>query len=231
VALPVGSVTVSSVSTGSFFAGSSSAQPRSRIHKVMGHSPCPFVTARGFLGPRSSRFQCLTAVPTRWVRRPGRPGRHVGEEVEMVTSWLGWVLVGCGSAEPAAVAPAAEAPAPAAPARAGKAGKGGRKEKLDAACDTSLSSAGGRPGGGVPGALRRRLRHATRLRHRPVQPPTRGCVQRRCTPGPSPAAGGTFRVTVEGASSGFTGSKRKRGRVPLLSGEWNPTFRVHVVER
>ncbi len=148
----------------------------------------------------------------------------------MVTSWLGWVLVGCGSAEPAAVAPAAEAPAPAAPARAGKAGKGGRKEKLDAACDTSLSSAGGDPGEAF------RVRCADGCATQPVYGTDRYTADSRlCAAavhaGAIPAAGGTFRVTVEGASSGFTGSKRNGVESRSWSGEWNPTFRVHAVER
>lgn len=143
----------------------------------------------------------------------------------MIGAW--WGLVACGGAEtpPPAVSPKPAAPAPAPAAKAGKGG--GRKGGVDADCNTSLSSAGGDPG---------EARCADGCVSQPVYGTDRYTADSRlCAAavhaGAIPASGGAFRVTVEGASSDFQGSKRHGVESRSWSGEWNPTFRVHDVER
>jgi hypothetical protein len=147
---------------------------------------------------------------------------------EVVVGMFLVILVGCGSSEveePAkATPPAAEAPAPR--ARGGKA----KKELVDADCETSLTTVGGDPGEAFKVRCAGGCATSTVYGTDQYTGDSRLCAAALHS-GVIEAGGGSFRVKVEGAKSGFTGSKRNGVESRDWSGEWSPTYRVIAKDR
>lgn len=132
-----------------------------------------------------------------------------------------FVLAGCGSSEEAPAKPAAAAPAPAPAGRGGKA----KKELVEADCETSLTSVGGDPGEAFKVRCADGCASSVVYGTDQYTGDSRLCAA-ALHAGVIERGGGAFRVKVEGAKSGFTGSERHGVTSRDWSGEWSPTFKV-----